>query len=358
MVDFRVSIVGAGNIGSALAACLGTAGGFAVEVIDPSEEALDRLRDLNLPVSLHHLGSHEPLANLLKQSDVTVAAVPERAVPAIARAAASAGTHFLDFSPLHADTRQALERLAGERVVLNGCGVSPGLVENIASSLLARCAPVSELTIRVGSIPRLPTNRLGYGQIWDIDGLIDEYTMPCEALRGGERIHLAPLEGKEHVVLDGVTYEGFTTSRGLKDLAMFAAAGVCNVTFKTLRYPGHLEHMQFLLDDLGLKNRRDMLRSLLLNGLPIIEEDELVMFLTAGSARGARKLEASSSYRFRPSPALGPFNAMTSVAAGYAAGLLSLLRNGDLGERGFLAHHSVSGAGVLENPYLSPLLAA
>ncbi|MDI6837587.1 MAG: saccharopine dehydrogenase NADP-binding domain-containing protein [Rhizobiaceae bacterium] len=356
MGDFRITIIGAGNVGSALAACLATSGGFDVHVVDPSEQALDRLQELGLPVRLHHLGPHEPLANRLKQSDVTVAAVPERAIPAVARAAASAKTHFLDFSPPHAETRQALEPLAGERIVLNGCGVSPGLVENIASGLLARYAPVCDLTIRVGSVPRFPTNRLGYGQIWDIDGLIDEYTAPCEALRNGEHVLLAPLEGKEHVVLDGVTYEGFTTSRGLKDLAMFRAAGVGDVTFKTLRYPGHLDHMQFLLDDLGLRTRRDMLRSLLLNGLPIVEEDELVMFLTARSARGARKLEASSSYRFRPSATLGPFNAITSVAAGYAAGLLSLLRDGDLGGSGFVAHHAVSHAGVLENPYFSPLL--
>jgi saccharopine dehydrogenase-like NADP-dependent oxidoreductase len=356
MERFKVSIFGAGQVGSALAGYLSGDGGLAVDVIDPSEQALDKLRDLDFPVTLHHLRHAEAIPGLLGGTDVTVAAAPDRAIASIARAAAVAKTHFLDFSPLNPAAGKELLPLAADRVILNGCGVSPGIVETIASSLIARHAPICDLSIRVGSLPRHPTNRLGYGQIWDIDGLIDEYTNPCEALRNGERVWLAPLEGLERVVLDGVTYEGFTTSRGLKDLTMFSKAGIRNVTFRTLRYPGHLDHMLFLLDDLGLRNRRDMLRSLLLNGLPIIEEDELVIFLTARSERGARKVEASVSHRFRPNSALGPFNAITSVAAGYAAGLLSMMRDGKLGTSGFVAHQAISSHEILRNQYLAPLL--
>ncbi|MCA0451909.1 MAG: pyridine nucleotide-disulfide oxidoreductase, partial [Proteobacteria bacterium] len=56
MGDFRVTIFGAGNLGAALAAHLTRGpGGFAVEILDPSEQALDRLRDLDLPVTLRLL---------------------------------------------------------------------------------------------------------------------------------------------------------------------------------------------------------------------------------------------------------------------------------------------------------------
>lgn len=356
MGRFKVTIFGAGNIGCALAAHLSTSGGFAIEIIDPSEQALDKLKELSLPVVAHHLTHHNQVSRMLEGTDVVVGACPERALPAIARAAATAGTHFLDFSPLHAAVKQELKPLSLERVVLNGCGVSPGLVENVTNSLVLRTAPVRDLTIRVGSIPRYPTNRLGYGRIWDIDGLIDEYTKSCEALRDGALASIAPLEGKENVVLDGVGYEAFTTSGGLQDLEPFRLSGVKNVTFKTLRYPGHLDYVRFLLDDLGLKTRRDMLRSLLFNGLPIIEDDLLIIFVTAVGERGGRKTEASLSYKFRPNNALGPFNAITSAAAGYAAEMLSLLRNGELGTHGFVPHHALAAQNMLKNVYLSPLV--
>lgn len=358
MDRFKVTIFGAGNIGSALAAHLSTSSGFAVEVVDPSEQALDKLKGLGLPILAHHLGHHDQMSRMLEDTDVVVGACPERALPAIGRAAKASRTHFLDFSPLHAALKEELEPLSLERVVLNGCGVSPGLVENVTNSLLLRAAPVSDLTIRVGSIPRYPTNRLGYGQIWDIDGLIDEYTKSCEALRDGAVTRIAALEGEEHVVLDGVGYEAFTTSGGLQDVEPLRRCGVKNMTFKTLRYPGHLDYVRFLLDDLGLRTRRDMLRSLLFNALPIIDDDLLIIFVTAVGERGARKTEASLSYTFRPNPALGPFNAITSVAAGYAAELLSLLRNGDLGTHGFVPHHALSTQTLLKSAYLAPLLHA
>jgi saccharopine dehydrogenase-like NADP-dependent oxidoreductase len=357
MATFRVVIAGAGNIGTALAAHLAIDKDVSVSVIDPSEQALRRFSGLNLPAKTHLLDHPEQMSLLLQDADVVVAATPERAIPEIARAANEAKTHFLDFSPLHETARHVLEPLAQERVVLNGCGVSPGIMENIAHGLLDELAPVSDLTVRVGAVPRNPTNRLGYGLIWDIDGLINEYTRPCDALRDGQVLQLSPLEDLEHVVLNGVRYEAFTTSQGLKDLDMFRHAGVDNVTFKTLRYPGHLDYMRFLLDDMGLKKRRDMLRSLLSNGLPIIEDDILVVFVTASGPRGTRSAEASRSYSFIRPATLAACNTMTSVAAGYAASLLEMLQHGELGDHGFVQHHAVPSGRLLESHYLAPMMA-
>jgi saccharopine dehydrogenase-like NADP-dependent oxidoreductase len=325
MATFRVVIAGAGNIGTALAAHLAIDKDVSVSVIDPSEQALRRFSGLNLPAKTHLLDHPEQMSLLLQDADVVVAATPERAIPEIARAANEAKTHFLDFSPLHETARHVLEPLAQERVVLNGCGVSPGIMENIAHGLLDELAPVSDLTVRVGAVPRNPTNRLGYGLIWDIDGLINEYTRPCDALRDGQVLQLSPLEDLEHVVLNGVRYEAFTTSQGLKDLDMFRHAGVDNVTFKTLRYPGHL--------------------------------DILVVFVTASGPRGTRSAEASRSYSFIRPATLAACNTMTSVAAGYAASLLEMLQHGELGDHGFVQHHAVPSGRLLESHYLAPMMA-
>ena len=70
----------------------------------------------------------------------------------------------------------------------------------------------------VGALPVFPTNALKYNLTWSVDGLVNEYCHPCEAIQGGERISALPLEGLEHFSLDGTEYEAFNTSGGLGTL--------------------------------------------------------------------------------------------------------------------------------------------
>lgn len=357
MDRLKVSIFGAGEIGSALAMTLSASDDFTVQVIDRSEDALDRLRSIIGRVRLRTFGHQEELSGLLQDQDVAVAAVPAGAIGEIAAAAARAGVHYLDFSCAGEQTRTILAPLAEKRAVFNGCGVSPGLIGNIACRLLDAFAPVTDLTIRVGAIPRYPTNRLGYGQIWNVDGLIDEYTRTSAAIRDGREVMLSPLEGYGQISIDGVTYEEFITSGGIEDLSIFSGSAPRNVTFKTIRYPGHLDYMRFLLDDLGLRARRDMLRSLLFNGLPVIEDDILLLVVTARGHRGRQPTESTICHRFSPNRRAGPFNALTSVAIGYAASLLSMLHRGETPAQGFIGHHRVDTEALLSGPFLKPLLA-
>ncbi|GEO87201.1 MULTISPECIES: saccharopine dehydrogenase family protein [Alphaproteobacteria] len=357
MERLKVSIFGAGEIGTALAAALAGSDAFMIQVIDRSEEALDRLRAMNIAVSLRSFGHPDELRALLAGQDLAVAAVSEGVVNEIAHAAAMAGVHYLDFICARPETRAILEPLSARRAVFNGCGVSPGMIGNVACGLISSFSPVADLTIRVGAIPRYPTNRLGYGQIWNVDGLIDEYTRPSAAIREGQAVSVAPLEGYGHLSIDGVTYEEFVTSGGVEDLSIFADCAPRNVTFKTIRYPGHLDYMRFLLDDLGLRHRRDMLRSLLYNGLPVVEDDLLLLVVTARGYRGRQPTERTICHRFRPNRTFAPFNALTSVATGYAATLIAMLHRGDIADRGFVAHHRIDTAALLSGEFLQPLLA-
>ena len=358
MAKLKVCIFGAGEIGSALAMALAANEDFAVQVIDRSEEALDRLRAMNIQAVLKSFGHSDELQGLLSGQDVAVAAVPDGAVNAIAEAAARARVHYLDFSCARPETRAILAPLSEHRAVFNGCGVSPGMIGNVACGLLDAFSPVTDLTIRVGAIPRYPTNRLGYGQIWNVDGLIDEYTRPSAAIRDGKPVSVSPLEEYGQMSIDGVTYEEFVTSGGVEDLSIFSESAPRNVTFKTIRYPGHLDYMRFLLDDLGLRHRRDMLRSLLYNGLPVIEDDVLLLVVTARGFRGRQPTERTICHRFSPNRTLGPFNALTSVATGYAATLLSMLQRGEIPAKGLIAHHRIDTETLLSRDFLRPLLSA
>lgn len=356
MVPLKITIVGAGKIGVALAATLAGAPECSVEVIDRSEDALDQLRAMRIDVSSRLFRHPDELKTILSGRDVAVAAVPESAGKAVAMAAAQANVHYLDFNGARPELRESLQDLSTRRAIFNGCGVSPGLIANIAWNLLARCSAVTDLVIRVGSIPRYPTNRLGYGQIWNIDGLIDEYTRPSAAIREGKALTLSPLEDHRTLSIDGVGYEEFITAGGIEDLSIFSEFSPKNITFKTIRYPGHLDYMRFLLDDLGLRNRRDMLRSLLCNGLPVIEDDVLMLMVTARGVKDHLPTEKTHSLRFSPSRSSNGFNALVSVATGYAATLLSLLQQGQIPSRGFVEHYRLDAEALLSAPYLKPLL--
>lgn len=355
MSPLRVFICGAGKIGTALAMLLAREDEFSVNVIDHSEDALHAFESRRLPCGTRLVRNRDELRQALASADVTVAAVPESAVESIMAAADAAGTHYLDFSPSLARSRQCLAALAGKRAVLTGCGVSPGIIDNMVTTLFRDFAPVNDLTVRVGSIPQVSTNRLGYGQIWDVDGLISEYTKPCAAIRNAQHVITDPLQDYERIVIDGTEYECFTTAGGLENLEALAVTKPVNVTFKTLRYPGHLEYMRFLLEDLNLRNRRDMLRNLLLNGLPVIADDVLLLAVTARGNRNGQIQEKTISHRFVPNPQVSPFNALTTIAVGYAATLLLLLSRGDLALTGFVPHHAIRMEQLLSERFLKEM---
>jgi saccharopine dehydrogenase-like NADP-dependent oxidoreductase len=356
VTKLNVSIVGAGEIGVAMARTLSKSGEFSIQVIDRSEEALSRLQQMEIDASVKAVRHGEDLQTYLRGQDVVVAAVPEPAVADVAQAAARAGVHYLDFTCPRPETQAILNPLSKHRAVFSGCGVSPGLIGNVTCGLLKSFSPVTDVIMRVGAIPRYPTNRLGYGQIWNVDGLIDEYTRPSAAIRDGQSVLLTPLEDYGRLSIDGVSYEEFITSGGVEALSIFSHAAPKNLTFKTIRYPGHLDYIRFMLDDLNLRHRRDMLRSLLYNGLPVIEDDILLLVVTARGYRGRLPTERTMSYRFAPNKDVGPFNALISGATGYAAALLSMLSQGKIEPHGHVEHHLIDTDALLASPFLRPLL--
>jgi saccharopine dehydrogenase-like NADP-dependent oxidoreductase len=89
--------------------------------------------------------------------------------------------------------------------------------------------------------------------------------MPCLALRNGHLTNLARLSEPETVFLNDEAFEAFTKADSLDAPTRACQGRVGEVVFKTLRYPGHLDYIRFLLDDLddlGLLPRRYQFRDL------------------------------------------------------------------------------------------------
>uniref|UniRef100_A0A914ZBL8 Saccharopine dehydrogenase-like C-terminal domain-containing protein n=1 Tax=Panagrolaimus superbus TaxID=310955 RepID=A0A914ZBL8_9BILA len=122
--------------------------------------------------------------------------------------------------------------------------------------------------MRVGALPQFPTNSITYNLTWSTDGVINEYIEPCEAIVNGKLTLVPAMEEREEFSLEGVQYEAFNTSGGLGTLAETLEGKVRTLNYRTIRYPGHCDIFKTLLNDLGLRHRRDVFKDILETAVP------------------------------------------------------------------------------------------
>jgi saccharopine dehydrogenase-like NADP-dependent oxidoreductase len=214
------------------------------------------------------------LRALLAQHDAVINALPYHLATMVAREAAAVGCHYFDLTEDVAATRE-IRRLAdgANSAFMPQCGLAPGFISIVANHLAADFDELHDVKMRVGALPAFPTNSLKYNLTWSVDGLINEYCHPCEAIRDGARIELLPLEGLEHFSLDGVEYEAFNTSGGLGTLCETLDGRVRTLDYKSVRYPGHCALMKILLEELQLKSDQAGLKEILRRSIPTTMQD-------------------------------------------------------------------------------------
>ncbi|MBN9059239.1 MAG: saccharopine dehydrogenase NADP-binding domain-containing protein, partial [Rhizobiales bacterium] len=288
-----ITVVGAGKIGSTIAAMLAETSDYRVELVDRSEASLD-----GLPARLgvtHHVvdvTARGALANMLTGSFAVISALPFHLTTAVASAAIDAGVHYLDLTEDVASTRFVKSMAANAKAALiPQCGLAPGFISIVASDIASRFDSLDSIRMRVGALPQFPSNGLNYSLTWSTDGVINEYCEPCEAIANGRLVSVPPLEEREEFSLDGVLYEAFNTSGGLGTLCETLAGKVRRLNYKTVRYPGHAAIMKVLLDDLRLGARRELLKDILEQALPTTRQDVVVVFVTVSGMKGGRLVE-------------------------------------------------------------------
>lgn len=277
----QVAIVGAGNVGLALGRMLAATGDYQVRVGDCTEEACAVAAGHGIDARHLDVSSMSQLAAFLNGADIAVAAVPNKLVSYVMKAAYDRGCHYIDFS-----VQGVALPVFEDRLCFPGCGVSPGLADLMVAELAGKGSASLDIEVAVGAIPARRTNRLGYSLIWNLDGLYTEYTSPCEAIRDFENVEVPPLSNLSKIIIGDSEYESFCTSGIVNSVASFSQKNIRTLTCSTIRYSGHLDYMQLLLDDLGLRNRRDLLRTVLQNGLGEAEQDVVLLYATSRPADG------------------------------------------------------------------------
>jgi saccharopine dehydrogenase-like NADP-dependent oxidoreductase len=348
----RLLLLGAGNIGAAIAHLFSESGDYEVTVADLTESRL-----AELPAGVHStcLDVTDPraLRALMRGMDMVVSACPFHLSVPIAEAARELSLHYFDLTEDVVTARQVRRIAAGaDTAFMPQCGLAPGFVSIAAYELVKQFDSLRRVRMRVGALPLFPSNALMYNLTWSTAGLINEYCNSCEVIHDGELREVLALEGYEQFSLDGVSYEAFHTSGGLGTLCETLLGRVETLNYKTIRYPGHCELIRFLCNDLQLRKRRKLFQDVLEHAVPVTLQDVVLVFITV-SGHKAEKLVQESYSRKVYHGRVGALDlaAIQITTAAALCAVVDLQCAGRLPSKGFVKQEDVSLVDFMENRF-------
>lgn len=339
-------LLGAGKIGGAIARLLADSGDYQVRLGDIEERALSRYAGYaGIETRRVDVTDSASLRAAVSGCRAVVSALSYHANPAVAAAALAAGASYFDLTEDVATTRAV--RTCGEQagdgqVFMPQCGLAPGFINILAHDLTRRFATLDEVRLRVGALAQFPTGELKYNLTWSTDGLINEYCNPCEAIVAGDKVDVQALEGLEHFSLDGVDYEAFNTSGGLGTLWETLAGKVRSLDYKTVRYRGHRDLMQFLIRELRLSEQRDTLKAILERAVPGTQQDVVLIFaVVTGTIDGVFTQVSDARKIYHAERDDGTWSGIQITTAHSLCAVVDLHFAGKLPKRGFIRQEDV-----------------
>jgi saccharopine dehydrogenase-like NADP-dependent oxidoreductase len=337
----NIAVIGSGKIGELIVALLSKH--YKVSVYDVNLKRAKECANGSAKAFKLDAKIEAETVKALKDKKLVINALPFFLNSHVARAAAKAGTSYIDLSE-DVKSGNEIEKLAkhADGYFVPRSGVAPGFIQIIASHMIKQLDQVDNISLRVGALPVNPTNSLKYNLTWSTDGLINEYGNPCEAVQNGQIKMLQPLEGYERLVIDGVEYEAFNTSGGLGTLARSLKGKVKNLTYKTLRYLGHRDLMKFLLFDLKLNEYRRILKQVLESAVPTTSQDQVVILCNVEGKKNGRLTEQSYAKTVRHADLMGRhWSAIQLITASSAACVADLVMKGKLPHKGFVRQEEI-----------------
>jgi saccharopine dehydrogenase-like NADP-dependent oxidoreductase len=302
----KVLMLGAGKVGSLIACFLSETGDYQVHVGDSDAEVIKRVEELacaNLTVQTLDATSRPALEHFLESHtvDAVFSCLPYYCNFLVAEMALKYRLHYFDLTEDVEVARHIAGISAGAHTAfVPQCGLAPGFISIIANELMTHFHQLDTVKLRVGALPINPSNALKYSLTWSTDGLINEYGNLCHGVENGISTVLLPLEGYETIEVDGLLYEGFNTSGGIGTLAETYRNRVRTLNYKTLRYPGHCEKVQFLMQDLKLNQDRNTLKRILENAVPKTLQDVVLIYVSVTGKQAGELFEENYVKKFYP----------------------------------------------------------
>jgi saccharopine dehydrogenase-like NADP-dependent oxidoreductase len=351
----KVVILGAGKIGRMCAHLLQRSGDYAVTSVDAHAAGLEWVRKHVPGVHCEQAAFDDAKAmdRVLTGQWAVISCAPFHCNPLIAERAKAAGVHYLDLTEDVAVTKKVMALAQGAKTAfIPQCGLAPGFITIAGWHLAQGFDRIHDLKLRVGALPRFPSNAMKYNLTWSTAGLINEYCQPCEAVENGEFVSVPPLEQLEHMMIDGLELEAFNTSGGLGTLGETLKGKVRNLNYKTMRFPGHRDILKLLLHDLGFIHHREELGKVFERSLPATDQDQVAIFVSCTGEKDGRFLERTYAKVVLHKVIDGlPWTAIQITTAAGVTAVLDLLREGKLAQAGFVRNEDVGFDAFIANRF-------
>lgn len=332
-----IAILGLGKVGT-LAGELLHNSGFTVTGID--SRAVE-----GLPFDCKSLdvSDLEALRTALTGQDAVLSCLPYFLNVGVAQIAHDLGLNYFDLTEDVPTTKTILElSKTSKGLMAPQCGLAPGFVGIVGADLISQFDSCRSCRMRVGALPQNPTGQMGYSFNWSPEGVVNEYLNDCEVLEGGEIKWVSPMEWIEKVMIDGVELEAFTTSGGLGTMCETYADSVPNMDYKTMRYPGHVDLMNFFFHELLMRDRREEAGEILVNAKPPVSEDIVYVHVSAEGEIGGRLERREFVRGLKPVEIAGKHRtAIAWTTASSVVAVIEMVRDGLLPQSGFLKQEDI-----------------
>lgn len=355
----HVMIAGAGKIGSLITCLLTESNDYQIYLADKQFTGADisrlkqhfpQLKTIEIDVQ-----DRDAMACVIRENSIQaiISSLPYFCNVAVAKVAHEFNLHYFDLTEDVFVTKAVSELAQGAiTAFVPQCGLAPGFINIVAHSLMQHFDTLDTVKLRVGALPQQASNGLNYALTWSTDGVINEYGNPCHVIKNGKDMLVPALDGLETLMLDGQQYEAFNTSGGLASLAKTYMGKVNNLTYKTLRYPGHCEKVKFLMNDLKLNQDRETLKRIFENAIPKTYQDVVLIYVSVMGMHNHHLMEQSYVKKVYPREIAGlNWSAIqVTTAAGITSVVDTVFTNPDK-YRGLVLQEQFELKDILENRF-------
>ncbi len=334
----RVAVLGLGKVGALAATMLYQSG---LEVSGYDSRDLDK--QLPFPVARLDVASVEALEAALTGVDAVLSCLPFHCNISMATVAHRLGIHYFDLTEDVPTTQAIYEMATSSRAIMAPqCGLAPGFIGIVGAHLAEQFQEVRSIKLRVGALPQHPTGLLGYAFNWSPEGVVNEYLNDCEVIEDGVQKWVSPMEWVETIYVQGRQLEAFTTSGGLGTMCETYAGRVANLDYKTMRYPGHVQQMNFFFHELLMRERREEAGQILTHAKPPVDDDVVYVHASAEGMVDGRLQRREFVRAYFPQEIAGQVRtAIAWTTSASVCAVIEMVRAGDLPDCGFLKQEEI-----------------
>lgn len=334
-----ICVLGLGNVGI-LASKLLYKAKFEVTGFDISLPK----EDLPFKIKRVNLDNLDEIKAEFNNTDAVLSCLPYSLNESIAKLAKESNIYYFDLTEDVSTTKTIIELSnASSKLMAPQCGLAPGFVGIVGANLISKFDRCRSCKMRVGALPQHPTGLLGYAFNWSPQGVVNEYLNDCEVIENGMKKWVSPMEWLETIIIGGMKLEAFTTSGGLGTMCNTYIGKVVNIDYKTIRYPGHMQLMNFFFHELLMRNNKESAGNILTNAKPPVAEDIVYIHVSSeGEIEGKlKRVEFVRSYK--PIDVFGKKQtAIAWTTAASVTAVIELVRSGKISNKGFLKQESIS----------------